>query len=150
MIRHRLARMRSQQRDAGFTVLEALVSFVVFTIVATSASYGLANAIDASHVSQQRVNASGIAQQFVAEAIRQANDIAPVEGRTTFAGVGQKDSSGAQHAAEETFTVVETITYDNPGSCITGTLFYVHVVVRQAQTNQFLARSDARVACPRV
>jgi type II secretory pathway pseudopilin PulG len=154
MIRRRLAdrlsRMRDGQRDAGFTVLEALVSFVIFAIVATTASYGLAKSIDASHASEQRVDAADVAQYFVADAIRRANTIPPVEGKTIYSGVGGTDTTGAQYAAVEQFTVVETIAFDNPGSCNSGTLFWVHVIVKQAQSNAFLARSDARVACPRV
>jgi type II secretory pathway pseudopilin PulG len=154
MTRHRsaacVAMLRGAQRDAGFTVLEALISFVVFAIVATTASYGLVKAIDASHASQQRVDAADVAQYFVADAIRRANTIPPVEGKTIFSHVGGSDASGTAHASEEQFTVVETIAYDNPGSCNTGTLFWVHVIVRQAQSSDFLARSDARVACPRV
>ena len=154
MIRDRLAarrtRLRDAQRDAGFTVLEALISFVVFAVIATSASYGLIKAITASHVSQQRVDAADIAQYFVADAIRRAGEIGgtPPEGNTTFAGVGLKDP--ANNVYSEGFTVVETIAYDSPGNCNIGNLFWVHVVVKQQQTGQFLARSDARVACPRV
>jgi type II secretory pathway pseudopilin PulG len=151
MIRHRLAaRLRTAQRDAGFTVLEALISFVVFAIVATSASFGLVKAIGASHASQQRVVAADVAQYFVGDAIRRANTIAPVEGQTIYSHVGGANASGVPYAADEEFTVVQTVTFDTAGSCNTGTLFWVHVIVRQAQTDQFLARSDARVACPRV
>ena len=154
MTRHRLAsrlaQLRDARRDAGFTVLEALISFVVFAIVATTASYGLVKAIEASHASQQRVDAADVAQYFIGDAIRRANTIAPTEGRTIYSHVGGSDSAGNTNAAEEQFTVVQTITFDTSGSCNSGTLFWVHVVVRQAQTSQFLARSDARVACPRV
>jgi type II secretory pathway pseudopilin PulG len=153
MIRHRLASMRDGTRDAGFTVLEALISFVVFAIVATSASYGLVKAITASHVSQQRVDAADIAQFFVADAIRQAGEIGgtPPEGQTTYAGVGPADLHDPAHPwYSENFTVVETVIYDTPGDCLLGNLFWVHVVVKQRETGQFLARSDARVACPRV
>jgi type II secretory pathway pseudopilin PulG len=155
MIRRRLAdrlsRMRDRQDDAGFTVLEALVSFVIFAIVATTASYGLVEAINASHASEQRVNAAQVAQFWVADAIMRASTIGgtPVEGQTTYSDVGGT-SNGVGYAAAERYTVVETITFDNPGSCLTGTLFWVNVVVKQYQTNAFLARSDARVACPRV
>jgi len=155
MTRHRLAarvaRLRNAQRDAGFTVLEALVSFIVFTVVATSASYGLVKAIDASHKSQQRVDAADIAQVFVADAIRQAGDIAPAEGVSIYAGVGPKiDESDGSQKDTEGFTVVETITYDSPGDCNLGNLFWVHILVKQEQSGQVLARNDARVACPRV
>jgi len=150
MIRHRLARMRDAQRDAGFTVLEALISFVVFAIVATTASYGLVKAIDASHASQQRVDAADVAQFILGNVIRTANTVAPEEGKTIFSHVGDSSDGGPTYASDEEFTAVQTIVFDSAGSCNTGTLFWVHIVVRQAQTDQFLARSDARVACPRV
>lgn len=144
------ARLRDRQRDAGFTVLESLVSFVIFAIVASTASYGLVEAIQASHSTEQRVDAADVAQYFVADAIRRASTIPPVEGKTIYSGVGGTDATGAQYAAVEQYTVVETIAFDNPGSCNSGTLFWVHVIVKQSQSNTFLARSDARVACPRV
>jgi type II secretory pathway pseudopilin PulG len=152
MIRHRLASMRAAERDAGFTVLEALVSLIVFVVVATSASYGLIKAIDASHGSQQRVDAANIAQYFVAEAIRKAGEIqqTPPEGSTLYSGVGPTFVSAQGNTDSESFNVTETVIYDTPGNCPAGNLFWVHVVVTQAQTNRFLARSDARVACPRV
>jgi type II secretory pathway pseudopilin PulG len=153
MTRHRsaacVAMLRGAQRDAGFTVLEALISFVVFAVVAASASYGLVQAINASHGSQQRVDAANLAEVFVAEAIRQAGVIGntPPEGRSVYGGVGPKGADGRD---AEAFNVIETVVYDTPGDCNIGNLFWVHVVVRQEQTNRFLARSDARVACPRV
>jgi type II secretory pathway pseudopilin PulG len=150
MIRHRLAArlatLRGAQRDAGFTVLEALVSFVVFAIVAATASYGLVRSITAAHGSQQRVDAANVAQVFIARAIQRAGTIAPAEGQSLYAGVGPTDSTGKD---AEAFTVVETVVYDTPGDCNVGNLFWVHIVVRQRQTDAFLARSDARVACPR-
>jgi type II secretory pathway pseudopilin PulG len=162
MIRHRLAarfarlreangaRLRVTQRDAGFTVLEALISFVIFAIVATTASYGLVEAIDASHTSQQRVDAADVAQFILGNVIRTADTAAPEEGKTIFSHVGGQDAAGVEHASDEEFTAVETVVFDTPGSCNSGTLFWVHIVVRQAQTDTFLARTDARVACPRV
>jgi type II secretory pathway pseudopilin PulG len=157
MTRHRsaacVAMLRGAQRDAGFTVLEALVSFIVFAIVATSASYGLVKAIDASHKSQQRVDAADVAQALVADAIRRAGAIGgtPAEGTTVYAGVGPTFvASDGTTKDSESFTVVETVAYDTPGDCNLGNLFWVHIVVKQQQSGQVLARSDARVACPRV
>ena len=146
----RLARLRDAQRDAGFTVLEALISFVVFAIVATTASYGLVKAIDASHASQQRVDAADVAQYILGDVLRTAGLQAPVEGKTIFSHVGDSRTTGPRYASNEEFTAIQTIVFDTPGSCNTGTAFWVHIVVRQAQTNKFLARTDARVACPRV
>lgn len=152
MTRHwlaaRVAKLRNMQRDAGFTVLEALISFVVFAIVASSASYGLVKAIAASHASQQRVDAADVAQFILGNVLRTANTQTPHEG-TSHPAVGDTSTSGA-YASDEEFTATETVVFDTPGSCNTGTAFWVHIVVRQRQTNAFLARTDARVACPRV
>jgi hypothetical protein len=110
---------------------------------------GINNALNASHVAQQRIDAADVAQFFISDAIRRANTIPPVEGKTILSNVSTKDSSGQQHAQQEQFTVIETVRFD-VGSCNSGRLFTVNVEVHQAQTNRFLARSDARVACPRV
>lgn len=132
---------RTGTSDAGFTLLEALISFVIFAAVASSATYAIINALNASHLSQQRVDAADVAQAMVADAILKANTIAeiPPPGHTTTPNVGV-----------EQFKVVETIVYDTGGSCTTGKMFTVNVLVYQKQTEKFLARSDARVACPHV
>jgi type II secretory pathway pseudopilin PulG len=145
----RLRAAAGRSADAGFTLVEALVSFVIFAVVATSATMGIINALNASHVAQQRIDAANVAQAFISDAIRRATTIPPVEGKTIISNVSSKDASGNAVAGEEQFTVVEWVRFDS-GSCNSGRLFTVNVEVHQAQTNQFLARSDARVACPRV
>lgn len=130
--------------DAGFTVLEVLVSFVIFVVVATSATYGIIRALDASHDSQQRVDAANVAQAFIAQAISSANTIAPEAGRTITSNVGNGTTS-----AREEFTVIRWISFaTGQSSCTPGTTFTVNVEVHQAQTGKFLARSDSFVACP--
>jgi hypothetical protein len=122
---------------------------VLFTVVATSAALGINNALQASHVAQQRIDAADLAQYFVSDAILRANTIPPVEGKTIFSNISTKDTSGNYNAQQEKFNVIETVRFES-GSCNSGRLFTVNVEVHQAQTNQYLARSDARVACPRV
>jgi type II secretory pathway pseudopilin PulG len=148
---HRLARV-AEHGDAGFTLIEAIVSFVIFTVVAASASYGILQALNASHVSQQRVDAAAVAQFWVNEAIRSASTIAeiPAPGEVKLAAFGDPDSKHGNYAEGEEFNAVRTVVYDTGGSCNTGTMFTISVVVSQRQTGQFLARSDARVACPHV
>jgi Tfp pilus assembly protein PilV len=144
---HRLRGTASGAADGGFTILEVLVSFVVFMIVMTSASVGIVNALQASHLSQQRVDAANIAQEYVARAIAAASTVAPQAGLTSSPHVGN-GGTGSGSAANEYFTVLQWITFDSGNTCHPGTLFTVNVEVHQQQTNQFLARSDARVACP--
>jgi type II secretory pathway pseudopilin PulG len=144
-IRRRLA-AGADTLDAGFTLMEAIVSFMIFAIVSASATYAIINALNASHMSQQRVEAAQTAQVVIADAIRQAETIPeiPPPGITLNPYVGGSD------AALEQFKVIEIVVYDAGGSCTTGTMFTVNVEVYQKQSDKFLARSDARVACPRI
>jgi prepilin-type N-terminal cleavage/methylation domain-containing protein len=145
-LRERIATGTEQSNDAGFTLIEVIVSFIVFSIVAASAATAIFRAINASHVTQQRVGAAGVAQSIIANAIAQANanTAAPEQGKTILSGLGN-----GQSASKEEFIAVRTITFDSGGdTCAPGTLFTVNVMVKQAQTGQFLARSDTKIACP--
>ena len=133
--------------DAGFTLMEVLISFAIFAVVMTFASVGMVNAMQASHLSQQRVDAANVAQEFVAQAIANASKNAPEAGKTIIANVGTGGTS-ATSADGESFTVIRWITFDSGDTCHPGSLFTVNIEVHQTQTSQFLARSDARVACP--
>lgn len=149
---HRISRRFARGTgEAGFTLIEAIVSFMIFTVVASSASYGILKALNASHVSQQRVDAAAVAQYWVNEAIRQASTIGeiPAPGEVKLSSVGDTDQTQSGYAEGEQFNAIRTVIFD-AGSCNTGTMFTVSVVVSQKQTGQFLARSDARVACPHV
>jgi prepilin-type N-terminal cleavage/methylation domain-containing protein len=153
---HRMGYDTTGADDAGFTLLEVIVSFVIFAIVAASAATAIYRAVHASHLSQQRANASGVAQSVIADAIAKANlnQTVPEAGKVILSTVGcinadpQHPQCPASSAAGEQFTVVRTITFDAGTTCAPGKLFTVSVVVNQAQTGQFLARSDSRVACP--
>lgn len=130
--------------DSGFTLLETLVSFILFAIVATSAAYGINQALSASHRSQQRVDAADVAQSFIAQAIANAKTIAAENGRSVLSNVGDGST-----AASEQFTVIRWVTFDaGATTCAPGHTFTVNVEVHQAQTNAFLARSDTSIACP--
>ena len=63
------ARVRAvRDGDAGFTLLEVVVSFVLFAIVALSATAAIANSVKASSATTNRVTAANIAQQVLAQA----------------------------------------------------------------------------------
>jgi prepilin-type N-terminal cleavage/methylation domain-containing protein len=134
--------------DAGFTLIEVVVSFAIFAIVAASAGTAIYKAIHASHLSQQRTEAAGVAQSIIANAIAKANDntAIPEAGVSILSTIGGPTSATS---STEQFTAVRTITFDGGGTtCSPGTLFTVNVVVKQAQSGAVLARSDTRIACP--
>ncbi|MDT4926988.1 MAG: hypothetical protein QOG01_4701 [Pseudonocardiales bacterium] len=152
---HRLGYDTTTEGESGFTLIEVIVSFAIFAIVAASAATAIYKAVHASHLSQQRANAAGVAQSVIADAIAQANlnKIAPEPGKTILSTLGcvnnaQGNQCPANSAAAEQFTVTRTITFDAGDTCSPGALFTVNVVVNQKQTGQFLARSDSRIACP--
>lgn len=128
--------------DAGFTVLEVLVSFTLFVLVSATATVAIFTSINTSHLSQQRGAAAGVAQSYIAQAAANAATAAVEDG---------SQASGTHNAtvANEHFNVQRWITFSLPGEtqCSRGSSFTVSVVVTQAQTNKFLARSDSVIAC---
>ncbi|HEV7192623.1 MAG TPA: hypothetical protein VGN35_05385 [Jatrophihabitantaceae bacterium] len=136
VLRARLA-AADAERDAGFTILEVLVSFTLFVLVSVTATYGIFQAINASHTTQQRGAAAGIAQSYLAQAAANAATVNSESAKAYSASV-----------AGEQFAVQRTITFSNGGNqCSKGASFTVDVVVLQAQTSKFLARNDSVVAC---
>jgi prepilin-type N-terminal cleavage/methylation domain-containing protein len=131
--------------ESGFTLIEVLVSFVIFAIVVVGAATSTVNALQASHLSQQRADAADVAQAAVAQVIADAskNKTVPESGKSSILNVGD----GAT-VSQERFTVTRWITFESGNACHPGSLFTVNIEVRQADTSQFLARSDSRVACP--
>jgi prepilin-type N-terminal cleavage/methylation domain-containing protein len=131
--------------DGGFTLLEVVVSFAIFATVMGGAMYGITSALQASHGSQQRVAAANVAQSFIAQAQANAATIAVEVDKQTDASSGKTTG-----VSKEEFIVHRWITFGAGGAtqCSVGTTFTVSVVVDQAQTGKFLARSDSVVACP--
>lgn len=143
MTAHRARRLQSHPRadaeDEGFTVLEVLVSFVLFVIVSLSATFAIVSALDASHTSQQRVDAANVAQVFIAD--QQQNAQRAANGSTTYpASVKNED-----------FSVKRTILFYYGGTaCNPGGSYAVNVEVTQKQkdgTYRLLARSDSVITC---
>jgi prepilin-type N-terminal cleavage/methylation domain-containing protein len=134
----RIRAVRDGDGDRGFTLLEVLVSFVLFAIVAAGASTSIVSALNASHGSQQTVDAANVAQTFIAST--QANTLAVrAEDKKTYSA----------SVKNEQFTVTRTINFipARAPQCTPGITFTVNVTVAQAQTSKFLARSDAVVTC---
>ena len=145
-LRDRLSRLGD---DAGFTILEAIVSFTLFVTVMGSAIYGIVDALNASHGSQQRVDAANVAQAFVSQARLNPQQMSKEGGTSVLSAVGP-GSNG--NAAREEFTVVRYITFSAPDEtkCTPGSTFTVNVLVYQGSSTsgKYLARSDSVVACP--
>lgn len=131
-------RLRAAPCDAGFTMIEVIVAFVLFAVVSSTATYGIYNAIKASHQSQQRADAGGVAQSYIADAQGSRQTVTTETERPFSAFNGH-----------ERFTVLRSITFSQSGEtqCAQGSSFTVNVVVKQAETGKFLARSDSVIAC---
>ncbi|MDT4938251.1 MAG: hypothetical protein QOG80_1922 [Pseudonocardiales bacterium] len=135
-LRHRLNRL-TRARDAGLTILEVVVAFALFTIVSATATIAIVSVLNASHGSQQRIDAANVAQSFIASA--QAAAQTAGNGTTSYLATVKQS---------EDFTVNRTIQFSGGATkCSPGASFVVNVVVFQKQTNKFLARSDSVVTC---
>jgi prepilin-type N-terminal cleavage/methylation domain-containing protein len=134
-IRQRLA--AADRADDGFSLLEVMVSFVLFVVVAGAATTAIVSALQASHSSQQTVDAANVAQSFIA--ITQVNTIA-VRAETS--------KVYAASVLNEGFVVTRTIKFGGRATqCTQGIMFTVNVTVAQQQSGKLLARSDAVVTC---
>lgn len=133
----RLRRTAGDGPDGGYTVLEAIVSFTLFVVVATGAITGVVNSIQASHASHQRVDAANVAQSFIASAQANTTTVTVESGKEYSANIGS-----------EQFQVKRWITFHNPSGtqCTPGATFVVSVTVADDDGN-YLARSDSVVTC---
>jgi len=131
--------VRDGSADAGFSLIEVLVSFVLFATVASAATYGIVNALQTSHNGQERVDAANIAQSFIAQTQTNTSSV-----QTETARQVATSSLGS-----DTFTVLRWITFTTPGAtqCSPGQTFTVSVTVSLQASGKFLARSDSVVAC---
>ena len=125
--------------DAGFSVLEVLVSFVLFAVVAAAATYGIVNALQTSHTGQERIDAANIAQSFIAQTQTDTSAVQPETARQV----------ATSSLGSDTFTVLRWITFTTPGAtqCSPGQTFTVSVKVKLQASGAFLARSDSVIAC---
>ena len=133
-------RIRSRDDEAGFTLVEVVVSFVLFAVVAGAAATGLLRSIQASSTTEQRSDAANVAQTFIAST--RANSQNAKNGVSTVAAAVGKNQ----------FSVSRTIAFDHSATtCSSGATFVVDVVVypiaHNVVSSAALARSDARVLC---
>jgi prepilin-type N-terminal cleavage/methylation domain-containing protein len=130
-------RLADESIDGGFTVVEVMVSSVLFAIVATAAITGVVNSLQSAHSSQRRIDAANVAQSFIASA--QANT-------TTITAEDAKPYTA--NVLSESFAVRRWITFSNAGGtqCSPGATFTVSVTVADS-TGKYLARSDSVVTC---
>jgi prepilin-type N-terminal cleavage/methylation domain-containing protein len=120
--------------DAGFALLEVLVAFVLFAIVAASATVAIANSISVSNTTRNRVTATGLAQAAIAKARADAT--------TLMATPAETSTSGA-------YTVVRTVTVPvvNGVRCPAGEAMPVTVSVTWRQHGNRSVRVDTVIAC---
>jgi Tfp pilus assembly protein PilV len=136
-LRRRLRHASSATRDAGFSLLEVMVAFTIFTILCGTATVAIVSALNAAHSSQQRIDAANVAQSIIAKSQAEAQNAA--NGTFTYT---------ASVKQSEDFTVHSTIAFNGGATtCSPGGSFVVNVAVYQQQTNKFLARSDSVVTC---
>jgi prepilin-type N-terminal cleavage/methylation domain-containing protein len=134
---------RCRPDDAGFTLIEVVVSFVIFAIVAASATAAIVNGIGSSRVTKDRVAAANVAQQEIQRLEATAPSDIPLGTSSTPAPVGN-----------ETFTVARTIT-NSPAStpCSqtvsagTAHTVNVHVEVSWPNSQGRSVQMDTVIAC---
>ena len=142
-----LDRFRSRLRtasdsDGGFSLLEVVVSFALFAIVAAAATAAVANSIRTSDSTAQRVEATQIAQQD----IEKARALKPAQISVT--GYPLVVTAGAR-----SFTVTRTINYSTGSSCpstrVAGSEYYLNVtdVVTWSGDTTRSVRMDTVLAC---
>jgi prepilin-type N-terminal cleavage/methylation domain-containing protein len=81
-------RQDEDSNDAGFTVLEVLVAFVLFAVLAGASTTAIVNATAAANISRDRVNAANVAEQDIQQArsLRYPNYPQPVAAHTVTVG----------------------------------------------------------------
>lgn len=144
--------------DRGFTMIEAIVSAVIFMVVISAAITAIVNAQRASHATQQRVDASNVAQFFIAKARADAN-ASKINGQGGSQFPSYTGGNVVGKAAAEQFTVWRYIQFAEPDTtqCSPGTAFSIvvrvykgNVSITDANKNSlsYLAQSSSVVACP--
>jgi type II secretion system protein I len=117
--------------DAGFTLLETMVSFAIFAIVAAGATAAIATGITTSNTTRDRVTAASLAQAAIAKA---RADVTTLEASTATTTT----TSGR-------YTIVRKIHV--PTGCPAGQTIPVTVTVTWANGGGRGVRMDTVIAC---
>lgn len=120
--------------DAGFTVLEILVSIVIFAIVASSATLAIVNGIKTTNSSNNRVTATSLAQAALTKARADMTSLMATPTATT--------TSGAYTIARSA-----TIPVSNGVQCPVGQEMPITVTVTWKQGGTRSVRIDSAIAC---
>jgi type II secretory pathway pseudopilin PulG len=131
---HALARLADD--DGGFTLVEAMVAFALFTIMATTATFGLVQIIRATNTNKDRVAAANLATQEVERLRGQHN-------------ANQQLDSAAQTSSLHgtSFTVTPTLNPIATATCPDGTSRGVTVMVTWNGSGSHPVRYDTVLAC---
>jgi type II secretory pathway pseudopilin PulG len=135
--------------DGGFILVEAIVSMVIFAIVAAGATTAVIGGIQGSSVTQTRVSTANIAQQAVqqAEAMPKASLAAtPIVTSTATAGNAKYTVTRTVQFATPTAGQVPTAC---PTAVSSGTPYamVVHVSVTGAGKNARTVAMDTVISC---
>jgi len=130
------ARVRyARSADAGFTLLETIVSFIIFAFIAVSATAAIANSISTSSATKHRVAAANLAQQTIAKARADQTALKATPNTTTTDGA---------------FTIAQTAVVPTSGatSCPVGSSIPVTVKVSWKDDSKVRSvRMDTVIAC---
>jgi len=135
-------RLPDASADDGFSLLEVMVSFVLFVIVASAASAAVANGIRTSDSTTRRVQATQVAQQDIEKARSIKASLVSAAGYPLTVAVGNRS-----------FTVTRTVSWSTGSSCPTtptaGVEYYVNVtdVITWAGNSGRSVRMDTVLAC---
>lgn len=135
-------RLPGPTADDGFSLLEVVVSFVLFMIVASAATAAVANGIRTSSSTTQRVQATQVAQQDIEKARSMKPSLVSAAGYPLTVVVGTR-----------TFTVARTVSWSTGSGCpatpAAGTVYYVNVtdIVTWTGNSGRSVRMDTVLAC---